>query len=89
MYYMEILQEVMGYDTEEEVKDCCISIITELMHYNFAFIDFETETHLGVFYTAEDFTERFVIIQKKYIHSISIVYRQDIEIEKKENNGYF
>lgn len=81
--YMEILQEVGEYETIEDVKDCCVNILTEFIQYNFCFIDFETDTHLGIYYTHPiDFTERFILVAKKYIISISIVYQQDMNIDK-------
>ncbi len=90
MNYMEMLQKAMNYETLDDVKDCCINITTEIMQYNFSFIEFETDDHLGVYYTAEDFTERFILIKKKYIHSISIVYKQDMTIDnnKLNDSGY-
>lgn len=78
------LIKIMGYEEKEELKDCCINILTEFSQYNLCFIDFETENHLGVWVTHEDMTERFVLIEKKYIVSVSIVYEQDIVLE--ENN---
>ena len=83
-----MLKNQMGYENEEDVKNCCVNIVTELMQYNLCFIDFENETHLGVYYTHEDFTERFVLLSKKYIVSISIVYEQDILIDVEDQSGY-
>ena len=79
--YTELIKEIKDYESIEEVKDCCINILTEFMQYNFCFIDFETENHLGIYCTNSDFTERFVLISKKYIVSISFVYQQDIDFE--------
>ena len=82
MEYLEILKKINDYNTIEEVKEfCCVNIQTEFTQYNFCFIDFETDKFLGIYYTCTDFTERFVLLKKKYIVSISLVYQQDIEKE--------
>lgn len=86
--YMRLLQKAMGFENIEEVKDCCVDILTEHMHYTFCFIDFETEDHLGVYYTHQDFSERFVLISKKYVSNISIVYKQDMIVEKPNVSEY-
>ncbi len=79
MEYLEILKKIGNYEDIEEVKEsCCVNILTEFTQYNFCFIDFETEDFLGIYCTNEDFTERFVLIKKEYIVSISLVYQQDI-----------
>lgn len=89
MEYLEILKETSDYDTIEEVKEsCCVNILTEFTQYNFCFIGFETEDFLGIYYTSSDFTERFVLIKKKYIVSISFVYQQDIVQETPNVNEY-
>lgn len=82
------LMKIMGYKKEEELKDCCINILTEFAQYNLSFIDFETEDFLGIWVTHEDMTERFTLLDKKYIVSVSIVYEQDIVIEKQEEVFY-
>lgn len=84
--YSKMLMKAMKLESEDELEDCCINILTEFVQYNLCFIDFETETHLGIWVTHEDMTERLVILDKKYIVSISIVYQQDIEIEEPETN---
>lgn len=80
------LMKIMGYKEEEELKDCCINILTEFIQYNLSFIDFETKDHLGIWVTHEDMTERFVLLKKKYIVSVSIVYEQDIVLEENNEN---
>ena len=87
--YSDVLKKVMKYDSVEDIKDCCINVLTEFVQYNFCFIDFETEDLLGLWVTHEDFTERFVVLEKKYVVSISIVYEQDITIEEEDNNYYY
>ena len=87
--YLEILKEKMNYKTIDDVKEnCCLNISTELDVYNFCFIDFETDEYLGVYITHNDFTERFMLISKKYIISISVVYQQDIDINEEKVDGY-
>ena len=44
------------------------------------FIDFEDNDTLGVQYTSDDGTERFVVINKKCIIDIEVLYQQDIDI---------
>ncbi|MBR6515632.1 MAG: hypothetical protein IKT40_02120 [Bacilli bacterium] len=88
MGYMEILQKARNYETIEEVKDCCVNILTEFVQYNFCFIEFETDDYLGVYYTHTDFTERFILIVKKYIVSVSVVYQQDMNIDKPNVSEY-
>lgn len=79
--YTRLIKKARKYDTIEEVKDCCVNILTEFAQYNLCFIDFETEDHLGIYCTNADFTERLVLIEKKYIVSILFVYQQDIDFE--------
>lgn len=87
--YLEILKEKMNYETIDDVKEnCCLNISTELDVYNFCFIDFETDEYLGVYITHNDLTERFMLISKKYIISISVVYQQDIDINEEKVDGY-
>lgn len=87
-HYCKMLQEGEGFSSLEEVKDCCVNILTEFVQYNFCFIEFETKDHLGVYCTHSDLTERFVLISKKYIVSVSIVYQQDIVIDEPNMNEY-
>lgn len=75
--------------TVEKVKDICVCITTSESLYSMAFIDFENEYILGVNYTAEDGTERFVVINKDYIIDIGIIYQQDIDLINKETDNQF
>lgn len=68
--------------TEAELKDVCVSIVTCYDAYDLAFIEFETTNYLGIRVTRHDFTEGFVIINKKYIVSVSVVYQGDIVFTK-------
>ena len=91
MRFLEVLQKIGKYETIDDVKEyCCIHILTEFVQYNFCFIDFETDEFLGIYYTAEDFTEKFVLLSKKYIVSMSLVYQQDLNFsEEPKTISYF
>ena len=67
-------------DSEIEVQDIPLIINTIEASYPFAFLDYEEEDVLGVNYTADDGTERFIVINKKHIINIEILYQQDIDI---------
>lgn len=87
--YLKILKKVMNYENLDDVKEnCCLNIATETTNYNFCFIDFETEDYLGISVTHSDFTERFVLLVKKYIVSMSVVYQQDMELDSSNVDGY-
>lgn len=63
-----------------KVQDIPLIINTVDMSYPLAFIDYEESNVLGINYTSEDGTERFVVINKKYIVDVEILYQQDIDI---------
>ena len=77
----------MGYK-ESDLQDACVNILTTTDEYPLSFIEFETRDLLGIKTTRADFTEGFVVLNKKYITSISIVYQNDIVIDtdKREEN---
>lgn len=79
MGYREALKRGGTYK-ESEIKDVCVSICTIQDKYDLAFIEFETRDFLGIKVTRPDFTEGFVIVNKEYIVSISVVYEGDIII---------
>ena len=68
------------------LKDACVTIITEHEEYPLAFIEFETRDLLGIKTTRSDFTEGFVVLNKKYVSSMSIVYQNDIVIDVESDN---
>ena len=74
----ELLQKAESHKSLDEL---CVNIFTTTDQYNLCFIEFETKNHLGVYCTHSDGTERFVLLTKKYITSISIVYQQDINVD--------
>ena len=73
--------------TINEVKDVCVYVTTSESSYSMAFIDFEDENILGLSYTIDDGTERFVAINKKYIVDIGVIYEQDIILINKETDN--
>lgn len=80
MGYRNMIKQGMGY-SDDQLDEACVTITTTDYVYPFAFIDFETDEYLGVNYTTEDFTEKFIVLNKEYIVSVAIVYQNDIEIE--------
>ena len=68
-----MIKQGMGY-SDEQLDEACVTITTTDYVYPFAFIDFESEEYLGVNYTTEDFTEKFIVLNKEYIVSISISF---------------
>ena len=62
------------------VQDIPLIINTVDASYPLAFIDYEEDSVLGINYTVEDGTERFVVLNKKYVVDIEILYEQDINI---------
>lgn len=88
MEYIEALKKGMNY-TDETIKDACLNISTEMEEYHLSFIRFETKDLLGIDWTRSDGTEGFVILNKKYIISIAVVYQGDITIDVvKEDNSH-
>lgn len=78
-YYTQMLLNGVP-STELKIEDIPLIINTVDVSYPFAYIDYEEDDVLGVNYTSEDGTERFVVINKKYIVDIEVLYEQDIEI---------
>ena len=78
-YYSEMLLNGIQ-DNDITIQDIPLIINTIEASYPFAFLDYEEEDVLGVNYTAEDGTERFIVINKKHIVDIEILYQQDIDI---------
>ena len=73
---------------KDEVNKVCVRVLTYDTLYNFAFIDYEDDDCLGVSYTVDDGTERFVIINKQNISDIEIIYADDLQQpndEQEEN----
>ena len=93
-YTEMLLNGVVSNDENISIKDIPVFISMVDTTYPLAFIDYETDDTLGVNYTAEDGTERFVVINKKYVIDVAIMYEQDIDIipniedEEKEDIMY-
>ena len=68
---------------KDEVNKVCVRILTYDTLYNFAFIDYEDDDCLGVSYTVDDGTERFVIINKQNISDVEIIYEDEFDILNK------
>lgn len=71
---------------KDDVEKVCLTIDTEGATYPLSFIEFETRDFLGINYTDSDFTERFVVLNKKYIMSVAMVYQDEIFVEDKHEN---
>ena len=87
MQYIDALKRGMGY-SDEDLDNAVLDIRTAEEEYPLSFIRFETDTLLAIDWTRSDGTEGFVVLNKKYITSIAIVYRGDISIEKVEEDEY-
>lgn len=85
-YYSKMLLNGVPKNSEMEVQDIPLIINTIEASYPFAFLDYEEEDVLGINYTADDGTERFVVINKKHIINIEILYQQDIDILTFDDN---
>lgn len=83
-YYSKMLLNGLT-DTNIDVQDIPLIINTIDVSYPLAFIDYEEADVLGVNYTTEDGKERFVIINKKYIVDIEVVYQEDFNIITEES----
>lgn len=85
--YSSLIKIIMGV-SDSELSDVCVRVSTTDTIYALSFIEFEDENNLGIYYTAEDFSEKFVILNKKYIVSVGIVYKQDVFVEKDDSFIY-
>ena len=79
--YSSLIRTIMKV-SDSELSEVCINVITEDCAYPFSFLEYEDEKYLGIYYTAEDFSERFIILNKKYIVSVGIMYEQDLVLEE-------
>ena len=78
-YYTQMLLNGL-LNTDLRINEIPLIINTVDASYPLAFIDFEENDTLGVSYTSDDGTERFVVINKKCIIDIEVLYQQDIDI---------
>lgn len=79
-YYTKMLLNGLPDNNRLTIQEIPLIINTVDTSYPLAFIDYEEEDCLGVNYTVEDGTERFIVINKQYIVDIEILYQQDIDI---------
>lgn len=79
-YTQMLLNGISSSDENLSIKDIPVFISMVDTTYPLAFIDYETDETLGVNYTADDGTERFVVINKKYVIDVAIMYEGDIDI---------
>lgn len=84
-YYSNMLLNGIRNHKDITVQDIPLVINTVDVSYPLAFIDYEEDDVLGINYTSEDGTERFVVINKKYIVDVEILYQQDISILTEED----
>lgn len=78
-YYTQMLLNGL-LNTDLHINEIPLIINTVDTSYPLAFIDFEENDTLGVNYTSDDGTERFVVINKKCIINIEVLYQQDIDV---------
>lgn len=83
-YYSEMLLNGVPNKHEAKIQDIPLVINTIDASYPLAFIDYEESDLLGINYTVEDGTEHFVVINKKHIVDVQILYEQDISIFLEE-----
>lgn len=83
-YYSEMLLNGVPNKREAKIQDIPLVINTIDASYPLAFIDYEESDLLGINYTVEDGTEHFVVINKKHIVDVQILYEQDISIFLEE-----
>ena len=88
-YYSEMLLKGFPNNKEVKIQDIPLVINTIDTSYPFAFLDYEKDNIVGINYTTEDGTERFVVINKEHIVDIEILYQQDIDflIEEPEEKS--
>ena len=83
-YYSEMLLNGVPNKHEAKIQDIPLVINTIDTSYPFAFLDYEKDNIVGINYTTEDGTERFVVINKEHIVDIEILYQQDIDFLTEE-----
>lgn len=79
-HYTDMLLNGVPNNDKCKIQDIPLIINTIDNSYPFAFLDYEEDNIIGVNYTMEDGTERFVVINKEHIVDIEILYQQDIDI---------
>lgn len=92
MNYGNLLRQHMNV-SYEDISEICVSISTTNDFYPLCFIGYEDDDVIGIYSTQQNLSEKYVIINKEYIISISIVYQDDYDIynadkENKDNSYY-
>lgn len=82
MNITELLHTALEIDPEH----ICLNITTITNLYTLCFIQYEDETKIGVYITGDDGRERFMILPKKYITALQVVYKQDIILNPMTND---
>ena len=87
MYFKDILISALN----KPLEDICISIDMGVAVYPISFIYDETDDKLIIESTGDDGYERLVVLNKKEILSVNVVYEQDFDklfSESKEPRYY-
>lgn len=86
MNYTQLLLNGVKLTSDSDVCDIPLLIHTVDATYPLSFIDFEENDSLGVNYTSEDGTERFVILNKRHIVDVEVIYKDDIHVFMKSDD---
>lgn len=74
---------------DKDMSKICVIVSTKDFVYPFSFIEYEDDNFLAICYTDDEFSERFLVINKKYVVSVGLMYQQDLEFERAEPNSYY
>ena len=74
--YSKILKDTMKLD---DISELCVSVDCRDIVFPLCFIRSENLKYLVLDSTAEDGTEKVVIVPKSNVLSVNVVYQQDIE----------
>ena len=80
------ITELLHTAVEIDPKNICLNISTTIDIFNLCFIEYEDENKIGVYITGEDGRERFLIINKSQIIALQVVYENDIQITKNDED---
>lgn len=80
------ITELLHTALEIDPKHICLNITTITDLYTLCFIEYEDTDKIGVYITGDDGRERFMIIPKKHITSLQVVYEQDISLTPATND---
>jgi len=74
--YSKILKDTMKMD---DISELCVSVDCRDIVFPLCFIRSENLKYLVLDSTAEDGTEKVVIVPKSNVLSVNVVYQQDID----------